>query len=308
MRVLVADDEPAARVMLGGAVAAMGHMVLTAEDGERAWQLCQDERPDILLLDGQMPGLSGVELTRMVRTLSGFYPFIIIVSATDGFDPSMAGIHAGADEYLVKPPKRRDLLRRFAVAWRITQLHKRLHDHEVQLELLNQQLYLEGRTDPLTGVRNRLAMKDDFPKFRASVDRYGDQYSVAICDIDFFKNYNDTLGHLAGDAALVRVAASLQAACRATDHVYRFGGEEFLMIFREPVAKGRVAAERMRAAVSDLALEHPGVPLGRVTISVGVAQLASHAHRGLDAVLGAADAALYRAKETGRNRVIVDGD
>ncbi len=176
---------------------------------------------------------------------------------------------------------------------------------QAELNRLNGELARAARVDPLTGLGNRLRLNDELAAASARTKRYGNACSLALLDLDRFKDYNDALGHVAGDAALRAVAAALTASVRATDVVCRFGGEEFVVLMPEQTLDGGTrAAERIRRAVEALGLEYP-TPGGRrvLTISAGVAQIGRGTAPDADDVVRAADAALYRAKGAGRNRV-----
>jgi diguanylate cyclase (GGDEF)-like protein len=176
---------------------------------------------------------------------------------------------------------------------------------EAELERLNGELALATRRDPLTGLGNRRRLDDELTAATARAIRYGNDCAIALVDVDGFKTYNDSLGHVAGDAALREVATALVASARATDTVCRFGGDEFVVVMPEQPFEGAArAAERMRQAVEDLQLRYP-TPSGSqvLTISAGIALLGRNAAHDEDEVLLQADAELYRAKEAGRNRV-----
>jgi diguanylate cyclase (GGDEF)-like protein len=181
-------------------------------------------------------------------------------------------------------------------------LYRRLAQQHVELEALNEALFAQARTDPLTNLANRLCLNEDLAGFRHQVAG-GQTYCAIMCDIDHFKLYNDHYGHLAGDAALRAVAACLKDTLRSGDRAYRYGGEEFLVI--APVrsnAEAAAIAERFRVAVERLAQPHQQSPFGIVTLSVGTAVTTSAADPDVSAWLAAADGALYRSKESGRNR------
>ena len=175
-------------------------------------------------------------------------------------------------------------------------------DREAELARLNERLTEDSRRDALTGLRNRRALSDDLATLEATA-RGGDHSAAfALCDIDHFKAYNDHLGHLAGDQALRAIASTIRATLRADDIGYRFGGEELLLVLRETTAEEAIgAAERIRAAVADIALPHPAGTDGILTISIGVAPGPGEVGK----LLADADAALYEAKRSGRNRVVV---
>jgi diguanylate cyclase (GGDEF)-like protein/PAS domain S-box-containing protein len=175
---------------------------------------------------------------------------------------------------------------------------------EAALSALHDELRISARTDALTGLGNRLRLAEDLNVLQARSTRYGHSYALALIDIDFFKLYNDSCGHLAGDETLRQVAAAIAHAARSGDTVYRYGGEEFLCILPEQsLATGFIAAERIRKAVEELRLPHPKAAAGMVTISVGVACRPAHDPRSIEQMLQNADEALYLAKQQGRNRV-----
>jgi diguanylate cyclase (GGDEF)-like protein/PAS domain S-box-containing protein len=176
---------------------------------------------------------------------------------------------------------------------------------EAKLHALHEELRVSARTDPLTGLGNRLRLDEDLAGLHARSERYGYVYAVALLDIDFFKLYNDSCGHLAGDEALRQVAAVIVRAARSGDTVYRYGGEEIVCIFPDQsLQTALIAAERLRTAVAELRISHPHPSTsGVLTISVGVASQCVTRPRSIAALLQAADDALYLAKQRGRNRV-----
>ncbi|HUR91149.1 MAG TPA: diguanylate cyclase [Gemmatimonadaceae bacterium] len=179
-----------------------------------------------------------------------------------------------------------------------------LHLSESALRAANEALALQVRTDSLTGVRNRMALDEELKRATLNLQRYErEPFSVVMIDVDYFKRYNDTFGHLAGDEVLRGIAELLESTCRATDIVGRYGGEEFAIILPHTIGPGaREIAERLRATV-----ERKKWPHAPVTVSVGIAT-ASPATADADTVLNEADVALYLAKQGGRNRVCCAGD
>jgi two-component system cell cycle response regulator len=305
VRVLVADDSTTARRVLERALRELGHECVVAEDGEEAWELFEQARADVVISDWVMPGIDGDELCRRIRAADP-YAYFVMVTKLEDREHLIQGMEAGADDYLTKPVDPDALAARMIVAERITGLYRRLAEQQRELEGLNQELFRQARRDPLLGqVGNRLSMREDLERVERRVARYGHAYAIALCDIDRFKPYNDAAGHIAGDDVLRAVAGSLVANCRREDAVYRYGGEELLVLLAEQdVESAVVAAERMRAAVESLGIAHPGLdPPGVVTISIGVAGGRGTDDGGVDATLTRADAALYRAKQGGRNRV-----
>lgn len=175
---------------------------------------------------------------------------------------------------------------------------------QLELEHLNRQLFDQARTDALTGLRTRLKLNEDISELWPRLERKSAAASVLICDIDYFKQYNDRFGHLAGDEVLRRVAAALDGARASGDRLYRLGGEEFLVLLEDCGADDATRrGEDYRRAVERLGIPHPGSAIGRVTVSVGVAAMGPSVAT-LEDWLNAADAAMYEAKDAGRNRVV----
>jgi diguanylate cyclase (GGDEF)-like protein len=204
----------------------------------------------------------------------------------------------------VKPLDPDQLRVRLIAAARVTSLQPQLARQRAHLERLNLALASAVLKDPLTGLGNRRALKEDLDLLDARVQRHGHRNCMALLDVDDFKAYNDTYGHQAGDEALQVVASQLKYHGRAGDAIYRYGGEDFLCIQPEPsLAVGTHVVERMRTGLERLAIVHLRSSHSVLTISAGIALLDSEHVRGAQDVLKNADDALYRAKQLGRNRV-----
>jgi diguanylate cyclase (GGDEF)-like protein len=179
-----------------------------------------------------------------------------------------------------------------------------LMERQTELESANQALHLLSHEDSLMKIGNRRAMEVDLNFTEASAKRYNRTYSVALIDVDFFKKFNDYYGHQAGDDALVAIACAIKSIMRKTDRLYRYGGEEILLLLPETSGENAlVAAERARKAVKAIQLPHTESHLGQVTISIGVA---SEQKEGWKALVARADRAFYKAKKSGRNNVYED--
>jgi diguanylate cyclase (GGDEF)-like protein len=307
MRILIAEDDSITRLLIKRCLEQLHHDTVLAADGAEAWSLMQDHAFDVVITDWMMPEMNGIELIRRIRERrSDQYVFVILLTALTGKEDFIAGMEAGADDYLLKPLDREALKARLIAAARIVSLHRELAQRKAELENLNHTLYETGRIDRLTGVSNRLRMEEDLETIHSRVRRYGHSYCLALVDVDNFKAYNDACGHAAGDQVLRAVAQTLRAQCRVGDEVYRYGGEEFLVVLPEQAAdKGSIALERMRSAVESLAIHNPGIdPPGAVTISVGITIMEPHQSRSIEEVARDADQALYNAKKQGRNRVV----
>ena len=308
MRVLIAEDDALSRLMTEAAVRKLGHAAVVAADGESAWALVEQDDFDAIVSDRSMPSMDGMELCRKVRTKpTGRYHYFIFLTAAGEKASIAEGMRAGADDYLVKPFEPDELAARLAVAERITSLHRKLADQQAELEQLNHKLFEQARVDPLTGLGSRLRLKEDLEKLPARLARYPERYCALMCDVDFFKQYNDSYGHAAGDSVLRSVAQAISANLRDGDQAYRYGGEEFLVLLRvDSMQCGIAAAERFLTATQALRIPHHASPLGAVTISIGIALLTDSSPAAIDGCLARADAALYRAKGAGRNRLNAD--
>ncbi|MEA2312841.1 MAG: hypothetical protein QOE28_2809, partial [Solirubrobacteraceae bacterium] len=288
MHVLIADDEPGTRLLLATAVERLGHTCTQAVDGQEALRLFRELGPEVVITDWEMPGLDGTELAGRIRAEPDVeYAYVLVLSGIADEAAARAAMEAGADDLVIKPLEAAVLERKLIAAERMTTLHRRLHR--------------DARQDPLTGIGNRLRLAEDLEALCGRVARYGHAYCVALLDVDHFKALNDGAGHQAGDAVLRAVAGSLGETIRSGDTLYRYGGEEFLVLLPEQTLDGAaLAGERLREAVEGLGLERPGG--GTVTVSVGVAGLGSSSCSP-EQLFELADQALYRAKEGGRNRV-----
>jgi diguanylate cyclase (GGDEF)-like protein len=252
--------------------------------------------------------MDGQELCKRIRCFTerrDGYPFFIFLTTLDGKARLLEGMQAGADDYLLKPLDRDELRARLLAASRVTSLHKQLSMQKKELERLNLELFEQARLDPLTRLGNRLRLREDLETLNARVKRYRYSYCAILCDIDFFKLYNDVYGHLAGDEMLERIANVIYENLRTGDTAYRYGGEEFLIILPEQTLKpASVTAERLRRTIEHLAIPHEAVrPGGIVTVSCGLAELSPDEEKTTEELIKEADDALYKAKERGKNNV-----
>jgi two-component system chemotaxis response regulator CheY len=302
MRILVADDDPGSRLVALSVVESLGHEGLAAADGDEAWALFGTHRPHVIVTDCLMPGLDGVELCRAVRaTEEGSrhgYTYVVLITGLTEPDDVLAGMEAGADDYITKPLDPFHLRTRLLAAHRVTALH-------AQLAQTRDLLARQASTDPLTGLGNRLRLGEDLAGIDGASRRYGRPYGLAILDVDHFKAYNDTYGHPAGDRALRAVAGVFAAGLRSSDHAYRWGGEEFLVVLPEQDLTGAtVVLDRLRRAVRELAIEHRAAPRhGVLTVSAGLTCWLPGRTATLDQLFAEADGALYAAKAGGRDAV-----
>ncbi|MBE0009113.1 MULTISPECIES: diguanylate cyclase [unclassified Arthrobacter] len=298
MKVLVVDDDPGSLMVAKAVVEQAGYECLSAADGDAAWELFQLHQPQVVVTDWVMPGMNGLELCEAIRRVADdSYTYLVLLTSFGSQDDVLAGMEAGADDYVTKPLDPFTLRTRLLVALRVTALHS-------QLGKYRQELTRQARTDPLTNVDNRLKLTEDLELLHGRSQRYGNRYSLALCDVDHFKSFNDLQGHPAGDEALKAVARSLTLLSRDTDGVYRYGGEEFLLILPDQgAADAEAAVERIRSGIEALAITHYGNPRQVLTISAGISTFTADHPVSSGQLLKEADDALYAAKAAGRNRV-----
>ena len=303
MRILIAEDEPAFRQLLEDTLARWGYEVVVSRDGNEACQILQSENaPQLAILDWKMPGMEGVDICRAIRkSAHEYYHYIILLTSQQRDEDLVIGMEAGADDYIIKPFKHNELKVRLRAGRRII---------ELQNELLAARDILREKAirDSLTGLLNHEEILGVLDKELARSERDGVCVSIIMADIDHFKKINDTYGHLAGDAVLRLTALKMQSMVRAYDAIGRYGGEEFLLVLPECCKECAVAfAQRLCSCISSEKMDTPEGMIP-VTISLGVAASGSERRWDEQTLVRAADAALYRAKENGRNRVETAAD
>jgi len=299
--ILIAEDNPVSRKLLEKTLTKAGYEVVSAKDGREALELFAQRFFPIVLTDWMMPEMTGPELCRALRAQpENGYIFMILLTAKDSKDDIVAGLEAGADDYLTKPFNRAELMARLKTGTRILELEQSLKNATEEIRVLSIK-------DALTGCYNRGFITEHLPKEIKRARRYGHDLSLVLCDIDHFKKVNDTYGHQAGDAVLKAFAKILMDSIRnGVDWVSRYGGEEFLVVLPETPFQGAVlVAERLRATVAEATMDTSEGGLN-ITASFGVTGLsADTSDSGVspDAMVKMADDKLYQAKNEGRNTV-----
>jgi diguanylate cyclase (GGDEF)-like protein len=292
-RVLVADDDRAIRESLERALELEGYTVTTVADGVQALSVARRGDPDVIVLDVMMPGVDGLGVCQVLRA-DGVRTPILMLTARVELTDRVAGLDAGADDYLAKPFDPGELRARVDVGRRIIELQARLRE-------AYEAVAHEALHDPLTGALNRRAFRDVLTRAVSEERQHHGGLALGICDVDGFKKVNDAHGHHVGDEVLRGLVRIVTDSLRAGDVLSRFGGDEFVVV-AEGLGAADVGAlfERMRAVVAadPIPTEAGNV---RITISVGVASWREDdTERHL---LARADEALYRAKSEGRDRV-----
>jgi len=319
--ILVVDDSRTVLTMVTDVLEAEGYRVRQAEHGRAALEVVAERRPDLIILDVMMPEMDGYEVCRLLRDDPDYIP-VLMITAKGDLQDLVKGLEAGADDYISKPFDHMELLARVKSLLRIRTLQKRLYAQNLELEAKNQQLQAQAEqldalnrelqllsvTDGLTRAYNHRHFQEQLKSEFARAKRRGEALSCAMIDIDQFKAVNDAWGHPVGDRVLVRLVELLKDGTRGEDLVARYGGEEFaLLLPSTPAGQAVHLAERLRERIAAEGLVASPDDKVYCTVSVGVAQFSPGGpHQDPDALLQAADAALYRAKARGRNRVEAD--
>lgn len=310
MKALVIDDTLTSMAVICAQLRKIGIEPISASDGAAGIEAFKTHRPDLVLLDVIMPGLDGYETAKRIRQLERdgeWTPILFLTSRTSDEDLER-GIAVGGDDYLVKPVSEIVLTAKVRAMQRIAQMRYSLVVLTRRLDEANRELIRLSSVDGLTGIANRRQFDEFLTREWSRGIRSGTPLSMLMCDVDFFKQYNDHYGHPAGDECLKTVAKTLQAGVhRPADLTARYGGEEFAVVLPDTDLPGaEQVAEEMRRTLEGLAMPHAGSLLGLVTISIGVACTVPRRESGsAEQLIADADAALYRAKQAGRNRVLV---
>ncbi len=290
MRILVVGTEEATTAMLERALSAMGQEVAVASDGLHAWTMLQNEHIRLVISEESMPKLDGLSLCRGIRQLTDRpYTYVILCTDRTSRADRIEGLRAGADDLVVKPIDPEELGLQLEVAQRILAVHARL-------EQANGRLTELATTDELTGLVNRREFQRAFEANVAMALRLDVPLSLMLLDVDHFKQFNDTFGHPAGDAALRGFAETVRASSRHHEPVGRLGGEEFgIVLYDTTGAAARTVAQRIREALARREWSHHPLTAsyGAATTGPGIQTVAE--------LIAQADLALYDSKRRGRD-------
>jgi len=310
MKILLAEDSTSNQLIIKTYIAAAGHEVIIANNGEQAVTLFQSENPDLILMDVTMPVMDGIEATKAIRQLTkldlGWIP-IIFLSGLSTSEDIAHGINVGGDDYLIKPVDAIVLNAKLQAMQRIVEMRNQLHK-------ANHKLKAMAVVDGLTGIANRRFFDEIYMKELKRAFRNKNELSIILCDIDHFKQFNDNYGHQAGDDCLKSVASLMfKTLQRPSDFVARYGGEEFVFVLPETDIQGaKQVAESVNRVIKSESITHEhSSAANHITLSYGVASIKPQLNQELSSVslelLKSADQALYVAKENGRNQVALAG-
>ena len=286
--ILVVDDNPDKLQLLEAALTLAGYRVTTATDGDEALTAIESFQPDLVITDVMMPRMNGYELAQRIRAnpLTKFIPVIMQTAAGRRVEDLRRASEVGALGYITDPTDLDLLLART----------RTLLEFKAYLDVCEEAAF----TDHLTGLANRRRFERQLEREVGRTLRLGHPFSLLMLDIDNFKRLNDTFGHNIGDEAIRRIGRVLREGTRGIDLAARIGGEEFAILLVETeLGKGLEVAERLRVAIRNMKIP----TAGEITASFGVAECPSCAQTSLD-ILKAADALLYQAKGSGRDRVV----
>ena len=299
--ILLAEDDPVTRMLMTRFLNKAGYEVDAVANGSEALDKMTARYYPMLVTDWEMPEMDGVALCKAVRNMQlDGYVYALLLTARDAKEHIIAGLEAGADDYLIKPVHEPELIARLNAGRRILNL-------EHSLRVANHRNRILSITDALTGAYNRRYLMEQLPRELERCRRYAYPLSVLMCDVDFFKKINDARGHAAGDDVLQQFVARAQKILRTnSDWVARYGGEEFLIVLPEtPYAGAMHVAEKIRALIASAPFATRAGD-AMVTASFGVASTGPcgpDIALKVDTLIRTADECLYRSKEAGRDRI-----
>lgn len=295
IKILIVEDDPISGRILEHHIKKWGYETTLVHDGEEAWQIFENNPPEMALLDWMIPGVNGLELCHRLRLKTNSkesdYIYIILLTARDERSDLIQGLNSGADDYVTKPFDLWELKARLNAGRRIIELQRMLKK--------------QATYDWLTGLLNRRSILDQAEKEYLRARRENKPLGLILIDIDDFKKINDTFGHLAGDAILAEVGHRLQRKIRGYDKIGRYGGDEILVVVPgcNPSELATIA-DRLRSSVQEEPITFNNQSL-TITISAGGVSNDNNSSFSITELIIFCDHALYQAKKQGRNRTFI---
>jgi diguanylate cyclase (GGDEF)-like protein len=304
--ILIVDDNPANLSVLSKVLKSSGLKVRVATDGKSAIEQVQYDPPDLILLDVKMPGIDGFQTCQCLKSNLNTQDIpVIFMTALADTEYKVKGLSLGAVDYITKPFQEVEVLARVRVHLQLRFLTQQVMEQSTALRQANQELQRLAHLDGLTELANRRRFDEYLHDQWQRLQREKAPLSLILCDVDYFKSYNDYYGHQAGDDCLKQVANALKKCLkRPTDLVCRYGGEEFAAILPNIGLKEAIqVVQLMQSSVQNLNLVHCQSPISKnVTVSLGISSQIPNPDWSVNLLIKATDAALYEAKKLGRNR------
>ena len=321
-KILIVDDDSVNLMIMEKMLEGLDAEIVSADSGEKAIKLAKKNDFALVLMDAQMPRMDGFETSKKLRSTrkNKELPIIIVSAVSKTKDLILKGYQSGAVDYLLKPIDEQLLQSKVKIFCQLHEqkvllesknadlgkLNKKLQQEIVKRAQAEEKLLFQAIRDPLTGLFNRRYLEESLEREISKSKRHKTPLGLIMLDIDHFKDFNDTYGHLAGDVVLTNLSEVLVTYSRREDIACRYGGEEFILVLpgtSVDVTKQR--AEELRTIVeSRKTVKYEKEDLPNVTISLGVAVLPEHGTN-REKLLTVADDALYSAKKNGRNKVVV---
>lgn len=305
-RLLLVEDSAAQGSQTKLELEHLGYDVRWVKSGIEALKWARQDPPDLIVLDVVMDDIDGFAVCRWLKLHNGTRDIpVIMLTVRDEIDDKVHGLQVGADDYLPKPFSQRELEARIFAALRSKSTQAELVERNRQLESMLHHVESLAITDPLTGLFNRRRFADVLRREVAVTRRYKNSLALLMIDLDHFKLINDRFGHDAGDEVLRAIAAALSSGLREVDLAARYGGEEFAIIMPHTnKANAEIVARRIAAQIGSLVHEFQGEKIS-LTASLGIADVADLSEPSAENLVKAADVALYEAKRSGRNRIVL---
>ena len=305
-RLLLVEDSATQGSQTKSELEHLGYDVRWVKSGIEALKWARQDPPDLIILDVVMDDIDGFAVCRWLKLHNGTRDIpVIMLTVRDEIDDRVHGLQVGADDYLPKPFSQRELEARIFAALRSKTTQAELVERNRQLESMLHHVESLAITDPLTGLFNRRRFADVLRREVAVTRRYKNSLALLMIDLDHFKIINDRFGHDSGDEVLRAIAAALSSGLREVDLAARYGGEEFAIIMPHTTkTNAEIVARRIAAQIGSLVHEFQGEKVS-LTASLGIADVADLSEANAENLVKAADVALYEAKRSGRNRIVL---